>query len=95
MPPIKFHDNPRAEAPEIQQELKRVVAQIVGPETIKGVRIVGGFDTPVAHGQRWTPRTFTFTPYAQVAWNRAGAPDARCIYIRTASTVVGDIVVYP
>lgn len=93
-----FHDNPKATTAELQQELKRLVEQLNRKETGKrlAVTVTGNVIFPVAHGQRFVPATFTFTPHGFTTfWYRAAAADKNCVYIFSDATVTGDFVFHP
>jgi hypothetical protein len=94
---IEFRDNPNTTLPELQQELKRVVGQVRSPEVIKGVQLLAGADTAVAHGQRYIPRSFSVTPYSQIGYWKRGAlgPDKNCVYVFVDVATVADIIVFP
>ncbi len=91
---IKFRDNPQTTLPELQRELKLVVAQINDPVIIRDVAI-GTASTPSLHGLKGAPRAVVVCPRDLVTWCRAAEPDERRVFLMASADTVADIVVYP
>lgn len=92
---VRFSDRPDCTTKELQQELKRVVAQLDPRPFIKREVLIGTDATAVAHDFNFVPRAATMVPRDLVTWCVAGDPTAKVVFFKASAPVIADVVVWP
>lgn len=95
---VEFRDDPNQSSSELQQEVRRVVAQLNDGAlvaTISGKYLNAG-ENAVSHGGTSRPQAFYVTPHSTTMHPiaRSRDSDERCVYVDVAAAGFADILLH-